>query len=232
MNKLLTSIAAATMFAISYSTSASSIELPEVRLGAAYNEQVVYGNVSETNSQSSRISEQRGLFRTDSTSIFGEIAIKQLFGLTLGYEYGSDGLSNTMERVVSGRVAKVAATGSTAEEDENGTQTVNVSFDDSTTIYLLMPIMDTGFFVKAGTTETTVTTKETLFTGATYGNLSLEGDFVGAGYQHDLTDLFFVRAEGLYTEYSNGSITGSTSHTIKTKDVGSATAKFSVGIKF
>jgi len=232
MNKLLTSIAAATMFAISYSTSASSIELPEVRIGAAYNEQVVYGNVSETNSQSSRISEQRGLFRTDSTSIFGEIAIKQLFGLTLGYEYGSDGLSNTMERVIAARGTLVAATGATAEETRNGTQTVNVSFDDSMSVYLLMPIMDTGFFVKAGTTETDVITKETLFTGATYGNLSLSGDFVGAGYQHDLTDLFFVRAEGLYTEYGNGSITGSTSHTIKTKDVGSATAKFSVGLKF
>jgi len=232
MNKLLTSIAAAGMLAISYSTSAISIELPEVRIGASHNESVIYGSVSETNSQSSRISEKKGLFLNDSTSIFGEIAIKQLWGLTLGYEYGSDGRSDTNERIVAKRATMTAATGATAEETRNGTQKVDVSFDDSMSVYLLMPIMDTGFFVKAGQTETDITTKETLFTGATYGNLSLTGDFVGAGYQHDLTDMFFVRAEAQYTEYSNGSITGSTGHIIKTKDVGSATAKFSVGLKY
>jgi hypothetical protein len=231
MNKLLTSIAAAGMLAISYSTSAISIELPELRIGATHTEQVIYGSVLETRTNNKN-NKQKGLFLNDSTGIFGEIAIKQLFGLTVGFEYGGDGISNTMERVIAGRGTLAAATGATAEETRNGTQTVNVSFDDSMSVYLLMPIMDTGFFVKAGTTETDVITKETLFTGATYGNLSLSGDFVGAGYQHDLTDLFFVRAEGLYTEYGNGSITGSTSHTIKTKDVGSATAKFSVGLKF
>ena len=78
---------------------------------------------------------------------------------------------------------------------------MNVSFDDSTSVYLLMPIMDTGFFVKAGQTETDIVTKETLFTGSTYGNVGLSGDFVGLGYQHNVSDLFFVRAEGQYMEF-------------------------------
>ena len=230
MNKLLTSIAAAGMLAISYSTSAISIELPEIRVGATHTESVVYGSVTETMS-SSRKSSQKGLFLNDSTGIFGEIAIKQLYGLTLGYEYGGDGISNTAERVIAARGTLVAESGATAEETRNGTQKVNVSLDDGMSVYLLMPIYG-GFYIKAGQTETDVITKETLFTGSTYGNLSLSGDFVGAGYQHDVTDLFFVRAEAQYTEYDNGSITGSGGHVIKTKDIGSATAKFSVGLKY
>ena len=48
MNKLLTSIAAAGMLAMSYTTSAISIELPEVRVGVTHTEEVVYGSVLET----------------------------------------------------------------------------------------------------------------------------------------------------------------------------------------
>ena len=232
MNKLLTSIAAAGMLAISYSTSANSIELPEVRLGATHTESVVYGSVSELNSQSSRTSEKKGLFLNDSVGIFGELAIKQLFGLTIGFEYGGDGVSNTAERIVQGRAAKTAESGATAEETENGTQKVDLSLDDSTSVYLLMPIMDTGFFVKAGQLETDIITKETLFTGSTYGNVSMSADFVGPGYQHDVTDLFFVRAEAQYMEFDNAAVTGSGGDKISLTDVGQASAKFSVGLKY
>ena len=166
MNKLLTSIASAGMLAISYSTSAISIELPEVRLGATHTESVIYGSVLETRTNA-RNNKQKGLFLNDSTGIFGEIAVKQLFGLTLGFEYGGDGISNTAERIVQGRATLTAATGATTEETRNGTHKVDISLDDSTSVYLLMPIMDTGFFVKAGQTETDLVTKETLFTGST-----------------------------------------------------------------
>ena len=231
MNKLLTSIAAAGMLAISYSTSASSIELPELRVGATHTEQVIYGSVLETRANA-RNNKQKGLFLNDSTGIFGELAIKQLFGLTVGFEYGGDGISNTMERVIAARGTLVAATGATAEETRNGTQKVDISLDDSTSVYLLMPIMDTGFYVKAGQQEVDIITKETLFTGSTYGNVGLTGDFVGAGYQHNVSDLFFVRAEGLYTEYGTASVTGSGGDKISLSDVGAASAKFSVGLRY
>ena len=231
MNKLLTSIAAAGMLAISYTTSAISIELPEVRVGVTHTEEVVYGSVLETRANN-RNNKQKGLFLNDSTGVFGEVGIKQLMGLSIGFEMGGDGLTNTMERVVAGRPSKTAATGSTAEEDENGTQAVNISIDDSTSLYLLMPIMDTGFYVKAGQIDVDVITKETLFTGSTYGNVGLSGDFVGAGYQHNIGDYFFARVEGLYTEYGAASVTGSGGDKISLSDVGSASAKFSLGLRY
>jgi hypothetical protein len=232
MNKLLTSIAAAGMLAISYSTSANSIELPEVRLGATHTESVVYGSVAETRANG-RDNKQKGLFLNDSVGIFGELAIKQLFGLTIGFEYGGDGVSNTAERIVAKRATMTAASGATAEETRNGTQKVDLSIDDSTSVYLLMPIMDTGFFVKAGQFETDIITKETLFTGSTYGNVSMSADFVGLGYQHNVSDLFFVRAEGQYMEFDAASVTGSgEGDVISLSDVGQASAKFSVGLRY
>lgn len=231
MNKLLTSIAAAGMLAMSYTTSAISIELPEVRVGVTHTEDVVYGSVLETRANN-RNNKQKGLFLNDSTGAFAEVGIKQLMGLSVGFEMGGDGLSNTMERVIAGRGTLTAATGATAEETRNGTQAVNISIDDSNSLYILMPIMDTGFYVKAGTIDVDVVTKETLFTGSTYGNVGLSGDFVGAGYQHNIGDYFFARAEGLYTEYGAASVTGSGGDKISLSDVGSASAKFSLGLRY
>ena len=231
MNKLLTSIAAAGMLAMSYTTSAISIELPEVRVGVTHTEEVVYGSVAETRANK-RDNKQKGLFLNDSMGVFGEVGIRQLMGLSVGFEMGGDGLSNTMERVIAGRGTLVAASGATAEETRNGTQAVNISIDDSTSLYVLMPIMDTGFYVKAGQIDVDIITKETLFTGSTYGNVGLSGDFVGAGYQHNVGDYFFARVEGLYTEYGAASVTGSGGDKISLSDVGAASAKFSLGLRY
>ena len=231
MNKLLTSIAAAGMLAMSYTTSAISIELPEGRVGVTHTEEVVYGSVAETRANN-RNNKQKGLFLNDSTGAFAEIGIKQLMGLSVGYEMGGDGLANTMERVIAGRGTLVAESGATAEETRNGTQAVNISIDDSTSLYILMPIMDTGFYVKAGQIDVDIITKETLFTGSTYGNVGLSGDFVGAGYQHNVGDYFFARVEGLYTEYGAASVTGSGGDKISLSDVGAASAKFSLGLRY
>ena len=231
MNKLLTSIAAAGMLAMSYTTSAISIELPEVRVGVTHTEEVVYGSVAETRANN-RNNKQKGLFLNDSTGAFAEIGIKQLMGLSVGYEMGGDGLANTMERVIAGRGTLVAESGATAEETRNGTQAVNISIDDSTSLYILMPIMDTGFYVKAGQIDVDIITKETLFTGSTYGNVGLSGDFVGAGYQHNFRDYFFARVEGLYTKYDAASVTGSGGDKISLSDVGAASAKFSLGLRY
>ena len=231
MNKLLTSIAAAGMLAMSYTTSAISIELPEVRVGVTHTEEVVYGSVAETRANK-RDNKQKGLFLNDSMGVFGEVGIRQLMGLSVGFEMGGDGLSNTMERVIAGRGTLTAKTGSTAEETRNGTQKVNISIEDSTSHNVLMPIMDTGFYVKAGQIDVDIITKETLFTGSTYGNVGLSGDFVGAGYQHNVGDYFFARVEGLYTEYGAASVTGSGGDKISLSDVGAASAKFSLGLRY
>ena len=61
MNKLLTSIAAAGMLAMSYTTSAISIELPEVRVGVTHTEEVVYGSVAETRANN-RNNKQKGFY--------------------------------------------------------------------------------------------------------------------------------------------------------------------------
>ena len=100
----------------------------KVRAGDSqtHTEEVVYGSVLETRANN-RNNKQKGLFLNDSTGAFAEVGIKQLMGLSVGFEMGGDGLSNTMERVIAGRGTLTAATGATAEETRNGTQAVNIS---------------------------------------------------------------------------------------------------------
>ena len=231
MNKLLTSIAAAGMLAMTYSTSANSIELPELRVGATYNANAYYGTVTETLKDSDEKKQKRALALADASSFFGEIAVEQAYGIAIGYEYAPDGISIKETRTLRGTGAGV--------NTDSGTQTANANVDDMHMVYISIPVMDTGFYVRAGASTMDVTTKETLATGSSYGNTSVDGTHFGAGYMHDVTDMFFVRAEALYTEYDGFTLTGSEEggtsgsfNKIKAEDMGSASARLSIGVKF
>jgi hypothetical protein len=231
MNKLLTSIAAAGMLAITYSTSANSIELPELRLGATYNANAYYGTVTETLKDSSEKKQKRALAIDTAGSFFAEIATEEAYGIAIGYEYAPDGIDIKEKRTLRGTGAGV--------DTDSGTQTANAAVEDMHMIYISIPVMDTGLYVRAGASTMDVTTKETLATGSSYGNTSVDGAHVGLGYMHDINDRFFVRAEALYTEYDGFTLTGSEEggtsasyNKIAADDMGSASGRISVGVKF
>jgi hypothetical protein len=95
------------------------------------------------------------------------------------------------------------------------TNTAEVSISQHVTLYGLLPIMDSGAYLKAGISNMDVKTNESLATGSTYGDVEgVQGVHASLGYQHDTGGAFF-RAEVGYSEYDNISIKGSNSHTVQ-----------------
>jgi len=113
------------------------------------------------------------------------------------------------------------------------TQTVKVDLEDLTTLYVALNITE-NFYVKAGRMSVDVITKENLGTGGAYGNTELSGTVVGAGYNKDLINGIFVRAEGTYMDIGGTTLnsTAGETKTIKLKDIGGASAKISIGKSF
>ena len=232
MNKLLTSIASVGLLAMSYSTSASSIELPELRVGATANSVAYYGVVKEKLKDSSNLSEKAAVALDNHGSMFAELSMDALMGLTVGIEYAPDDMA-IKESVVK------RGTGAGLNTDA-ATQTINIDFADSYTAYVSIPIPGVeGLYVRAGVQSMDIITKETLGTGSSYGNETLNGVQVGIGYSHDINDRFFVRTEGLYTQFDdialNGSQVGGTAasyNRVSADDLGAASARVSLGLKF
>jgi len=105
-------------------------------------------------------------------------------------------------------------------------------------IYLTLPIGDSGAFVKAGYNQATLTTEENLATGSSYENIDLTGTQIGGGYEGSLGDMAFWRAEGALQMWDDINATGSEAGgTTGSKnkieaELGSVTGALSIGMKF
>ena len=107
---------------------------------------------------------------------------------------------------------------------------VQVDLDDMYSVYLALNITDNSY-IKAGITSVDVITNETMGTGASYGNTSLDGTLVGVGINHDLSNGFFVRAEGVYIAFDGVSLT-SGDNTINLKSLDGVNGTVSIGKSF
>jgi hypothetical protein len=120
---------------------------------------------------------------------------------------------------------------------ESGTQKANAEVDGITTLYLVKTF-DSGFFVKFGTAEADVNTLETLSSGSTYKNASVDGTHYGAGFERVNDNGIFFRTALEHTDFDTISLTGSQvggtagSYNKIKATVDITTAKFSVGKKF
>lgn len=95
----------------------------------------------------------------------------------------------------------------TTDTSTDVTNKVRVEFTDLTTFYA--GVRFENIFVKVGSVQVDLITHESLGTGSTYGNSSLEGAMIGAGIDHVLDNGIFVRAEANYTEFDSVSLTSS-----------------------
>ena len=110
------------------------------------------------------------------------------------------------------------------------TNTAQVKISQHVSLYALVPIMDTGAFVRAAIMRADVNTKETLNTGSTYPDTNMLGGSLSLGYQYD-TGAGFFRAEVGASEYDNIEVTSSNSHKINA-DVSGQWARISIGKSF
>jgi hypothetical protein len=86
------------------------------------------------------------------------------------------------------------------------TQKVQVDFKDMTTLYVGLNVSENAY-VRLGKVTVDVITNETLGTGSTYGNASLDGAVVGFGYNHSMGNGIFIRGEGNYMNFDGTSVT-------------------------
>ena len=82
----------------------------------------------------------------------------------------------------------------TTTSSATGNNTVQIDFEDLTTIYGLFFATE-NIYLKAGYVQVDVKTNENLATGGAYGDTSLDGYTVGLGFNNDMDNGMFVRFE-------------------------------------
>ena len=92
------------------------------------------------------------------------------------------------------------------------TNKVKVSFEDLVTVYALANLNE-NVYLKAGIMQVDLITEENLASGGAYPDDTLEGYTIGLGYNMDLADGIFVRAEAAYMEIDGVTLTNSNDST-------------------
>lgn len=185
MKKLQTLILG--LFFVASSTIASAVNVGVTVTGVALDE--VKG--SETTSSQTRSEDLAVAYG----SVFVEAEMDN--GFAIGFDYAPiDVESETSTNAQTGP-------GLT----DSGTTTVQVDIVDNKMIYAIVPLMDTGIYIKAGASEADLKTNESMLTGSSYPDATLDGTHVSIGFERDAGD-FAVRLEAGISEYDDVTVTG------------------------
>lgn len=226
MNKLR--ITFVTIFASLLLTVSS---FAEVRIGVSAGFNMIEAAGSETIKDSNAVTTHTEQANAIIPSIFLELAMANGLGVGLDMITGSADLAG------SGRTSNKTAGGIAGEGNDVQTNTANAEVDGITTAYLIKTF-GSGLFVKLGVSQADVNTKETLGTGTTYGNTSVDGMNYGIGYELKKDSGLFIRTAVEYTDFDSVNLTGSevggtaSSFNRIKADVDVTTAKLSVGKAF
>ena len=146
--------------------------------------------------------------------------------LAIGYDYAPDPFgSDTENSTIFDLKAAADGAGSYVENK------VQVNFEDLSTVYLTFNLNE-NVYVKAGLVEVDVISNESLATGSTYKNTSLDGDTYGIGYNADFGNAMFIRFEGTYIDLGSASVTASNTDNKVDIKVEGASAKLAIGKTF
>ena len=119
-------------------------------------------------------------------------------------------------------------------EDNAGTNKASADISGHQTIHLMVPIK--AACLKVGYVTADIETTENLDTGTTYGNKSVDGTMVSLGFDRDMPNGAFIRAELAYTDYDNITLRGSTDTdgvtNLVNADVDATSLRLSVGKAF
>lgn len=194
------------------------------------------GGVFETEGHETEDGEKSQNESGMAVAAWGSIFIEKTLGdrFRLGLDYVPMALeSETAERKTTENTVGTSATAVAV------TNTIQADFEDYTTLYAAINLTE-NFYIKAGLTQVDVVTNEKLGTGGKYNNTQLDGTMVGAGYQKDLDNGVFVRAEGSYVTFGGTTLTnqftnitsGQTANTVVVDDLNGAQARISIGKSF
>ena len=123
-------------------------------------------------------------------------------------------------------------TGRAGSAGTSVSQSIQVDFKDLTTLYAGLKVTDNAY-VKLGAMTVDVDTNETLGTGSTYGNTSLDGTVIGVGYDNAMDNGIFIRVEANYMQFDGASLTSSSgSQKITIDHLDGVSAAVSLGKSF
>jgi hypothetical protein len=235
INTILAAVGALLMLSV---TGANSVEF---KAGVSANGMAAYANAKETlkgdgdgtGGQTGRTTNEEAVLATSFASVFAEVSSDELMGLGIGISYAPEVADLNKE---TRHIAQAVS----GEGDANGgVQAVDAKINDLVSIYLTLPVGDSGAYVKAGYIQATMVTEESLATGSKYEDVDMTGTQIGGGYEGSLGDMAFWRAEGTYQMWEDVSASGSEANasddSTKNKieaEMGSVTGTLSVGMKF
>jgi hypothetical protein len=161
-------------------------------------------------------------------SVFIEKTLGDKFAIGVDYVPVSAD-SDTTENVQN----KAGSNATTHIGDSAGTNSVQVDFEDLTTVYAMINLTD-NIYAKAGIMTVDVVTNETLATGGAYGNTDLDGTMLAVGYARGLDNGAFIRLEGSYMEFDGVSLTNQNDSTksVKVDGIEGYGARLSIGKSF
>ena len=137
-------------------------------------------------------------------SVFAEFAANDQISIGVAYvPHSADS-----EETVNTQNMHAVATG----EDTKSINRVKVSFEDLTTVYVLANMND-NVYAKLGYMQVEAITKEALATGGAYGDVTLDGLTIGLGYNMDMGDGMFLRAEASYMDIDGATLTNTNDST-------------------
>ena len=157
-------------------------------------------------------------------SVFLELSPNDRF--FIGVDYVPMALESETSRHVQADKTS-SATAATVNND------VQVDFEDLTTFYARI-VMNDNVYLKAGVMQVEAMTNESLGTGSTYGNKTLEGYTYALGYENELASGAFVRGEFNYMNFDGETFSSqnNSDNSVVVDDIEGFGAKFSIGRTF
>lgn len=129
-----------------------------------------------------------------------------------------------------------SGTGDDDDAETSGANTVSAELTSHLTLYGLLPIRDSGAYLKVGVARATIETADNLATGTTYGNEDVDGMLIGLGMNRESGDGKFFRFEATYTDYDDVNFKGSLdSDSVRNEidaDIDAVALRLSVGKAF
>ena len=219
---LISILASAVMTVSSYSM--------DFKIGLSAGFAALEASGSETLKDSATVTSHTEQANAVIPSIFIELAMDNGFGLGLDSVTGSADLAGSAHSSKT-MVAK------TDGASDTGVNKANAEVTSIRTAYLIKQFKN-GFLIKLGSATADINTLETLATGSTYGNKSVDGSHIGIGFQVIRDNGFFFRTTVEQTDFDTLKLTSgvadavtATTNTISA-DVDMQVAKFSIGKSF
>ena len=209
MKKLITTIAFIALSTVS--AKAIDMEMFSITGGLAANNSVFGATAKQDdyNAAGTTIEttdKESGAFQESFSSQFVELGIGRW--ISVGFEQVPDSISSP-QNINSNR-------GTEGNITRTDTAIVSVDFNDMNTTYLKLNT-PMGIYLKWGNVSTDIDIKETMASGNTYANTSVDGTSMGAGYQKTFGERGFgFRVEGNYVELDNVTVNNGVTKTAGT----------------